>query len=181
MGYRNGWLAVKNVNLDAVLAAIGLKRESESKEAIYDPGHYAVAMPGGWMVVIGDGTDAMETVKPEHARALSKGTEALHFTCNDTAMCAAITAYQNGKEVWSLEHDGSNGVGTPVVTGNAPAIVSETIARCQAEQDESGDESVDCLYEAAPEIGLALTGFRHDQTLGDGDHLPIFVLSDLRP
>ena len=176
MGYRAGWLAVKNADLDVALSTIGLKQEGESNEAIYDPGHYAVQMPGGWLVVIGDGSDALDTVKPEHARALSKGTDALHFMCSDTSMYAVITAFRDGKKIWSLEHDGSNGVGAPVVAGNAPPLVGEIIAKCQAEQD-AADEKVDHLSEAAPEIGRLLTGFRHDQTLGDGEHVPIFVLT----
>lgn len=177
MGYRCGWLAVKNRDLDQVLPTIGLTKEIESHEAIYDPGHYAVTMPGGWLVVIGDGSDAMHTVEPSHARTLSQGTEALHFMCNDTSMGAVLTAFRDGKELWSLEHDGSNGPGTPVVTGQAPPLVAQVIARCEAEQQAAGKRNVDYLYDAAPEIGRELTGFRHDQTLGQGEHLPIHVLS----
>jgi hypothetical protein len=177
MGYRAGWLAVKNADLTKVLRTIGLTKESESDEAIYEPGHYAVAMSGGWLVVIGSGSDQMNTVEPEHARLLSKGTEALHFMCSDTVMVAAITAFRDGKEVWSLVHDGSNGSAMPDVAGNAPPMVAEVIAQCLAEQKASGEKNVDYLYEAAPEIGRLLTGFRHDQTLGDREHLPIFVLA----
>lgn len=177
MGYRARWLAVKNADPAEVLSTIGLRQDSESAEAIYDPGLYAVSMPGGWLVVIGDGWDFMNTVQEEHARALSKGTEALHFYCDDTSMGALLKAFCDGKEVWSLEHDGSNGPGTPVVTGKAPAVVGEIIAKCQAEQRASGRKDVDYVYDAAPEIGRVLTGFRHDQTLGNGEHLPILVLA----
>ena len=43
-------------------------------------------------------------------------------------------------------------------------------------QRAAKDPRVDHLYEAAPKIGLALTGFRHDETLGNGVYLPIHIL-----
>ena len=176
MGYRARWLAVKNADPAQVLRTIGLVQDSASSEAIYDPGHYALAMPGGWFVVIGDGADFMDTVEEEHARALSIGTESLHFSCDDTSMGALLKVFREGKEVWAVEYDGSNGPGTPVVTGTPPAVVGETIAKCRAAQHASGRKDVDHVYDAAAELGQVLTGFRHDQTLGDGEHLPILVL-----
>lgn len=176
MGYRARWLAVKNADPAQVLRTIGLVQDSASSEAIYDPGHYALAMPGGWFVVIGDGGDFMDTVEEEHARALSTGTESLHFSCDDTSMGALLKGFRGGREVWALEHDGSNGPGTTVVTGSAPAVVGEIIAKCKAAQHASGRNDVDFVYDAAAELGQVLTGFRHDQTLGDGESLPILVL-----
>ena len=102
MGYRCCWIAAKGVGLDAALSAMGLVHEEDSDEGVYDPGHYAVVMPGGWLVVIGDGRDALGDVQPEHAQKLSAGTEALHFFCDDTPMCASLAAYRDGREVWSL-------------------------------------------------------------------------------
>lgn len=176
MGYRCRWLAVKNVELSAALEAVGLRQESASNEAVYDPGLYAVALPGGWLVVIGDGWDFMDMVHEADARGLSKGTESLHFYCDDTSMGASLVAYRDGTRVWTLEHDGSKGRGTSVVSGTPPPIAGEIVARLQERQRESGDKDVDYVYDAAPEIGLALTGFRHDQTLGNGGILPILVL-----
>lgn len=167
---------MKNVELRSALDVFGLRQESTSDEAVYDPGLYAVALPGGWLVVIGDGWDSMEAVTEAHARVLSKGTDALHFFCDDTSMCASLVAYGDGKTVWTLEHDGSNGPGTPAVSGTPPPLVGEIVVRLQKEQADSGRKDVDYVYDAAPEIGLALTGFRHDQTLGNGDVLPILVL-----
>ena len=181
MGYRARWLAVKNVELPAALRTVGLRQESEEHGEVDDPGHYALKLPDAWLVVIGDGWDAMETVQPAHAFALSIGTEALHFYCDDTPMCASLRMYRDGMELWSLEHDCSNGPGAPVVSGAPPAIVAEVIARLRKKQDESGDSDVDHLYDAAPEIALALVGFRHDQTLSEGKRSPVFVLAPARP
>lgn len=180
MGYRARWLAVKNGDLGAALQAVRLRKESESHEAVYDPGHFALNMPGGWLVVIGDGHGAMDAVQPAHAQALSAGTEALHFYCDDTPMCASLAAYRDGKETWRLEHGGATGVRAPTISGAPPPLVAEVVERLQTKQRESGADDVDYLYEAAPEIGRALTGFRHDQTLPQGTVLPIVVLGEAK-
>lgn len=175
MGFRASWLAVKTDDLAAVLGVVGLRQEHELHEAVYDTGHYALKL-ASWWVVIGDGSEAMHTVQEHHAPELSAGTEALYFTCNDTSMCARLVAFQDGQETWALDYDGSNGPGKNELSGAPPALVAKAIALAQEEQDKAGRQ-VDHLYDAAPEIGLALTGFRHDQTLGSGKHLPILVLS----
>ncbi len=45
------------------------------------------------------------------------------------------------------------------------------------EEQRKAGKQVDYLYDAAPQIGLGLTGFRHDQTLSSGEHLPILLLT----
>jgi hypothetical protein len=176
VGYRARWLGVKNGDMGIALRTLGLRETSVSDKAVYDTGHYAVNLPNGWLVVIGDGRDAMETVQPEHARELSVGTESLHFYCDDTPMCASISAYRDGKEVWSLTHDRDNNAEMPMIEGTPVTVVGDVVTRVQRQQEEAGPDGADFVYEAAPEIGLAITGFRHDKTLGDGDVLPIHVL-----
>lgn len=177
MGFRASWVAAKNVDLEAALAVVGLREEERLDEEVCDPGQYAVQMPDGWLVVIGDGSEFMDTVKPRHARELSRGTEALHFTCNDTTMCATLSAWKDGREVWGLEYVGVDGIATPSVSGTPPEIVGEVLARCASRQAEAGSNGPDYQYEAAAELGLALVGFRHDQTLFNADVLPISVLA----
>lgn len=176
MGYRARWLAVKNVGLADLLAETGLRIESKIDEAVYDPGLYAVNLPGGWLVVMGDGWDWMDSIQPAQARALSKGTEALHFYTDDEPMNASLAAFRDGAKVWSLEHDRSKQERSPVITGSPPPLVATIVADLERQQAAAGDDC-ELLYDAAPEIAKALVGFRHDQTLADGAVLPIFVLA----
>lgn len=176
MGYRARWVAIRNGRLDAALQVLGLRLHAKSDEQVYDTGHYAVDMPTGWLVVIGDGWDAMDSVQPSHAQALSAGTETLHFYCDDAAMCASLTAYRDLKQTWALAYDGSEGASSPTVSGAPPAAVTEALDRLQKQREASPDDGVDYLYEAAPQVGLALTAFRHDETLTSGAVRPIYVL-----
>lgn len=171
---------MKRRAVSAVLEALGFRVQAECNEAVYDPGLFAVALPNEWVVVFGDGSDELGTMQPEHGRAQSVGTEAVFFTCNDSSMCAAIRGYRDGEELWSLQHDGSQGPPSVALAGNPPSIVKETLARLQDEQRQSGEDDVDHVYDASPQIGLALTGFRHDETLSSGEHVPIFVLDRQR-
>jgi hypothetical protein len=175
LGYHARWLAVRNVDLSTCLSTIGLRQEAILEGPVVDPGWYSLEMPGGWRVVIGDGLHHPGLIEEACAKELSKGTQAVHFETSDAAMFASLVMYGDQQELWSIVHDGSNGNGEPVVTGDPPPIIGEILDKCRAEK-ATGASNVDYLYEAAPEIAKALTGFRHDQTLGDGEHLPILVL-----
>jgi hypothetical protein len=177
VGYRARWLAVKGVKRPALLEALGLEQASETQEAVVDPGLYAVALPNGWQVVIGDGSDAMVAVQPRHAMQLSAGTDALHFFCDDTTMFASLIAFRDGAQRWSLVHSTPKGRGAAAVVGALPPVAKKIIAGLSAERASGSDwDDVDHLYDGAAQIGRALTGFRHDETLGDGECGPIAVL-----
>lgn len=172
MGFRARWVAVQNVGLAPLLSRVGLREVSVSNEAIFDTGWYAVALPNHWMLLFGDGWDHMDDVTLEHAQALSRGTEALHFYTDDTPMSASLTSFKDGREVWALTHD----VAEASVRGEAPEVVTRTLEILRAQQAQASS-NVDVLYDAAAQIGLALIGFRHDQTLADAAVLPVHVLS----
>ena len=182
MGYRASWCAVKNGDLPTALQTLGLIKTRESSEPVYDPGLYALSMPEGWLVVVGSGSPFIDAVRPEHAQALSTSGEALHFYCNDTGMYASLCAFRAGREVWSLDYDGGN-AGTPIVSGEAPNVVTDVLQACLSAQREATDG--DHVYDAAPQIGFELVRFRHDQTLSDRSHGPTSILeiaeTEMRP
>ena len=79
------------------------------------------------------------------------------------------------RRTWSIEYDGSEGIGEPEVCGDLPAIATKVIAE-QREDQTGEDDHVDWLYEITPKVGLFLTGFRHDQEFDADD-----ALWELRP
>jgi hypothetical protein len=174
MGYRSSWVAIRGGNLASALKTLGLRVESESNEQIYDPGHYAVNTPQGFLIIMGDGSDEMETGQPEHAAKLSEGGEAIFFT-SDTTMCTTIAAFHNRIQTWSFDHQGSDGIQAPTVSGTLPELARAIVDDVVREQEEA-DDDVDIIYDGAPRIGLAITGFRHDQTLSSGEIFPVYVL-----
>lgn len=174
MGYRCRWVAAR-LDVATMLRRLGLDVVREHHEAVHDTGLWAVSLPQGWTVVMGDGWDAMDLVSADDARELSADAEALAFYTDDTPMAAAVAEYRRGAVAWSLDYDADTRA--LAVRGAAPDVVRETIAACEAEQDVAGEDGPDLRYDAAPRIAQAWVGFRHDETLASGAHLPILELS----
>lgn len=175
MGYRCRWLATRALDRTAVLTRLGLSVTEELNEEVYDPGLYGVDVDG-WFVVFGDGWDFMRLVEPEQARALSSAGEVLYLFTDDTPMCAQLTSYAGGAERWSIVYTGTDEVAEPQLTGPVPDPANTILAELRKEQAAQGSE-VDCMYELVPKLAQALVGFRHDETLSEGAHLPVRVLA----
>jgi hypothetical protein len=179
MGYRCRWIALRGGTRDGVLPALKLAVQDRSDEPVYDPGLYGAALPSGWYLAIGDGRDHMNELKEEHASALSRSDDALFFYTDDTPMCTRLASYRRGELAWAISYDGSNGVGEPETFGTLPESTSACLERVRSEQVEAGGNKADTdyIYGLTAHLGHALIGFRHDETLSDGEITPIDILA----
>lgn len=162
-----------------VLARMKFEIAEELIEEVYDTGLYALEVED-WLVVIGDGWDFMELVPRRLAAKLSNGGEVIFFYTDDTPMKAELTSFADGKVQWSITYDGEDGVSQPAIEGKLPGVSTRVIAAAEKAQRGAGGPKagVDHIYEITAELGLALVGFRHDQTLGSGNHVPIYRLKN---
>lgn len=178
MGFHCAWIASRAARA-RVLAHLNFSAELQSEEPVYDPGLYGIALPSGWYVVFGGGWDFMGKLGEGQASELSRDSEALFFTTDDTSMSTQLVCFQGGELAWAITYDGSNGVGEPELEGQPPAVLAETLARVRKAQEGAGGKKagVDHIYDLTAEVGRLLVGFRHDQTLGDDEVPPIDLLA----
>lgn len=178
MGFRCRWLATQKRDRDDVLATLRFKVVDELVEEVYDTGLYALEVDD-WLVVIGDGFDHMDKVKRAAAAKLSVGGDVLYFFTEDSAMMFELAMFRGGTELWSVAYDGSDGVTSPTFEGAIPWRVRTLLAQLEKDQTKAGGPKadVDHIYALAPEYAMELVGFRHDQTLGSGEHVPIWQLA----
>src|SRR5687767_8344265 len=127
MGFRCRWLASRRPRAE-ILKQLGFVVSEEINEAVYDTGLWAVGLADRWTVVMGDGWDFMDSIGRKQAEAVSAGGEAIFFYTDDSPMCCEIAAFRDGRELWSLAYDGSDGVSKPKITGTPPEIVSNILA-----------------------------------------------------
>lgn len=180
MGYRCRWLAVRAGDRAEALSRLRFSIAEELNEEVYDTGLYAVDVPD-WFVVMGDGWDFMDLVERTQAARLSDHHEVMFFYTDDTPMCAEATLFLGGQMLWSVTYDGATG--TPLVEGVLPDSVGSILAAARAEQKAAGgpEADVDWVYGSVAEIGHSIVGFRHEETLSAGEHLPIYQLEALDP
>lgn len=178
MGYRCRWLATKGRDREAILRRLELHAIAELVEEVYDTGLYALEIED-WVIVIGDGWDYMNVVKRAQAAKLSDDGEVLYFYTDDTPMAFELTLFRGGSAAWSFTYDGSDGVSTPVLDGTVPFDARALLGRLEKQQAKAGGPKagVDHIYELAPTYAKTLVGFRHDTSLGSGEHVPIWQLA----
>lgn len=177
MGFRCRWLATRNRDRDEVLARLQFKVVAELVEEVYDTGLYALEVED-WLVVIGDGFDHLNKVKRAAAAKLSDGGDVLYLFTEDAAMAFELAMFSEGNERWSVRYDGRDGVTAPTFEGAVPWRVRTLLAKLEKEQAKAGGPKadVDHIYELAPIYAAELVGFRHDETLASGNHVPVWQL-----
>ena len=178
MGLRCRWLATRGRERDDVLEALRFRVVGELIEAVYDTGLYALEVDD-WWVVIGDGFDHLDKVKRAAASALSAGGDVVYMYTDDAAMAFELTLFSGRKELWSIVYDGADGVTTPRFQGAVPWAARTLLGTLEKEQAKAGGPKagVDHIYELAPMFARELVGFRHDESLGSGDHVPVWQLA----
>lgn len=178
MGYRCRWLATQGRGRDELLARLHLKITEERIEPVYDTGLYALEV-NDWLVVIGDGAEYMNQIKRAQAAQLSDGGDVVYLVTDDTTMTFEVALFRGGEELWSIAYDGRDGVTAPVMQGKVPLDARVMHARLEKEQGKAGGPKaeVDHTYELAPAYAMQLVGFRHDQSLGSGEHVPVWTLA----
>jgi hypothetical protein len=177
MGFRCRWLATRGRERDDVLARLRFKVVGELVESVYDTGLYALEVDD-WLVVIGDGFDHMDKVKRAEAAKLSEGGDVLYMYTDDAAMAFELTMFSGRNPAWSITYDGADRGRAPTFEGAVPWGVRTLLAKLEKDQAKAGGPKadVDHIYELAPTYALELVGFRHDESLGSGDHVPIWQL-----
>ena len=178
MGYRCRWLATQGRERDDVLGSLRLHVVGELIEEVHDTGLYALEV-GDWLVVIGDGRDHVNQVKRAEAARLSAGGDVIYFHTDDSSMAFELTRFRAGGALWSITYDGGDGVATPTFTGAVPWRARGLLRSLEKAQVKAGGPKagVDHLYELAPAYAMELVGFRHDTSLGTGEHVPIWQLA----
>lgn len=181
MGYRCRWLATRGRERNDVLERLQLQIVGELIEEVYDPGFYALEVED-WLVVIGDGRDDMTKVKRNQAQKLSDGGEVLYLDMDDSVMAFELAMFRDNAEAWSVAYDGSDGVTDPQLHGAVPWDVRVLLARLEKQQAGAGGPKaeVDHIYELGATYAGQLVGFRHDETLGSGNHVPVWQVTETR-
>jgi hypothetical protein len=177
MGFRCRWLATRGREREEVLDRLKFKVVGELVEEVYDTGLYALEVDD-WFVVIGDGSHHLAEVRRAEAARLSDGSDVIYLTTDDTAMTFELAMFISGKDLWSIAYDGSDGVTAPRFTGAVPWGARTLLGRLEKEQAKAGGPKaeVDHIYELAPSYAMELVGFRHDESLGSGEHVPIWQI-----
>ena len=116
------------------------------------------------------------------AASLSDGGDVIYLMTDDTTMTFELAMFRDGAQLWSIAYDGRDGVTTPTFAGAIPWGVRVLLAKLEKEQARAGGPKAegDHVYALASIYAMELVGFRHDDTLASGEHVPVWQLVPAR-
>lgn len=172
MGFRISWVASQGITADEFLRTAD-KQRTKKRDEIPDLAWYLLELPP-WELILADGRDNYRDLGRTYAKNLSAGgRETLFFRCSDTFMKTDLRCYRDGQEAWSIIYKSDEETKDPTLNGEVPDMVHEILTQLKAKQV---DDDADHMYELTAEVGLALTGFRHDTDPETDDPRPFQVL-----
>lgn len=178
MGSAYAWLAMKDASADQACRALGLDRcggEFDFPETELS----GAALPAGWYLVVA-GSEMFDFFMDFSLEALSESHDLLTVDVEEHAMYHKAAYWRGGARLWTVTHDGEEGVYHLEAEGELPADFDSLQAEYVRQQDEAGGENadVDHLCEVPLELARRITGFGYNVRNADGEE-PVFEELDV--
>jgi hypothetical protein len=153
-----------------VLATLGLRPTGEVEEIPESP--ISSLALGEWFLVVANDFAFVE--RAPLAR-IAQRAELVTCAVEEHVMISAASGWKAGLRSWAVRHEAERGITHLDVSGNVPpnyTVIRDSQLKKQA--DARGKKAgADYVFDVPVLLAEALTGFRHDRYIGEGD-LPRF-------
>lgn len=178
MGFNVSLITIEGKSPQQIHHDFGVKPTGEREEIPESP-ITGTLLPNGkyalWL-----NTRATGPASERELAILSRDASVLVCDLSETTMNISLVAWEDGKEIWSVWHDGgSQGVEHLELTGDVPPQLEPIRERLFREQRE--DDGADFSFDIPVELFVELGGFRYDQDLDVDDPQPWQVLERVKP
>lgn len=163
------WFAVQGIPKDEFLERAGFEDTGEPDEYFDEP-YSGGSLPDGWYVIM---TDDLELFDPAKMAACSLGGRLVAVLVHEETMHSLAAEWSNGRQVWSLSHDGGEGRDVLEAEGRLPDAFEALRQEAVTLQSEAADTGVSFVFDLPLDLAAEITGFRHDE-LGFDDELGPF-------
>jgi hypothetical protein len=160
VGFSVTWVALRGMTADEACSAMGFERTGEISREPLSEDLAGAELPNGVYLMLASGDGPFMGLSENYDSGPALANEAIHFMCYDTAMITRIGCVADGQRRWCITRSEP---GEPFeLEGAIPAEYHRLLAKAKEEQAKAGDE-VDYLYDVPADLGLHITGFRHDR------------------
>ena len=162
MGVSISWLAVRDMEPEAIHKHLGLLSSREFDADIKYPFAGRV-LPNGWYLVVANRCDS-PLIRDEMLSSLSLSARVVAASVEEHVMYCFSTCWLDGKQEWRVQHEAEKGVNHLQVSG-APPVELETLHQGALARQMCHDESVtaDYVFDVPLELAKKQVGFRHDE------------------
>jgi len=178
VGFNMSWIFVDGIHEDALydaldLAATGVTPNKHDLGTSHVP-LAGAALKSGWCAVFAQYALVMDaTVGTNPARLMRLPARSQCITCVvlEHAMVSYSSLWQDGRYVWQIRHDSSQGRGHLEVRGDLPSPFGDirSIAmdkqRAEEARRKSGQWGVDYFFDVPLGTAATMTGYRHDRAV----------------
>lgn len=161
MGYSISWLMVNGKDRQGLLNELGLESTGLLGES-FDFKVAGHALPNGAYLLVLEGCDH-PFVSDRYLAQLSIGSKALGWSTEEHVMYAHATYWDDGKNLWSLKHQGDTDEGRNALTVSGTPPESFKAIRDEYAAKQPGDPDVDWCFEIPLALARQLSGFKHDE------------------
>jgi hypothetical protein len=169
MGFSLVWFAVQGIGKDDFLERAGFEDTGEVDE-YFEEEHSGGELEGGWYVVV---SNDMNLLDPAKLPKWSAGGRLVACVVHEGSMNSLAMEWADGRQVWSVFHDGGDGGDQLDVEGALPEAFEELKREAMTLKSDGG-EGVDFVFDIPLDLAAELTGFRHDE-MGFDDDIPPFT------
>ena len=161
MGFSISWLAIRNKPAEVILSELGLRRTGK-REVVPEMPVCGADLPGGWFLIWANACDYVDRLPLQR---LSSGAEIMTCIVEEHVMFSSASAWNDGRQIWSVSHNAQQGIGHLQVEGEPPPAFADIRERLMAEQRRAEAEArdVDYIFDIPVEMARAMTGFRYDE------------------
>lgn len=177
MGFAISWLAVKGKTPEALTGELGLTPTGEMTE--YGESLFTGRMlPNGWFLLVIDECEH-EFVKSNSLGSLSKECEVIASSIEEHVMFCSSELWQDGTQVWRIEHDAQKSIDHVAASGNLPSDYTSIARQHSEEQRRAGgnEADVDYFFEMPLHIAKNIVGFKHDEVELEDESFEVFAFT----
>ena len=185
MGFTLTWIAVRGKPDSEIRSALGLTGTGQFQE-LPDAPISAALSPSGWYVVVRD--RELGFFDDEVLSKISLSCELVMCTLSETVMYSGASEWKDGRKIWSVTHDSSQGREDLQHDGELPsefAAIRERLMESQkGERSSKPGMGIDYIFDIPIELARQLTGYTHDQDipgLDEDNDEPYEVLEAVAP
>jgi hypothetical protein len=177
MSFSLVWFAAQGIGKDTFLERAQFEDTGEVDE-YFEHDHSGGELPDGWYVIL---SSEMGLLEPAKLAKWSVGGRVVAVAVHEGSMNSLATEWRDGRQVWSVSHDGSEGGDQLDVEGELPDVFEELKQEAVAAQAESEADGggVNFVFDIPLDLAADITGFRHDEMGFDDEIEPFTVLERL--
>jgi len=173
MSFSLVWLAAQGIGKDEFLERAQFEDTGEVDE-YFEAEHTGGELDSGWYVVV---TEDAGLLEPAKLAVWSAGGRLVAAVIHEDTETSLAMEWRDGKQVWSVYHDGTADEPQLAVEGKLPEVfdqIRREMTELEAEVAAQGGE-FDAAFEVPLDLAEDITGFRHDE-IGFDDEMPPFTI-----